>query len=265
MEQVIIKDTLLEFGTGTYSDYLLHALCLGGRCSFVFNDRPFVFGENDCLIVRKGRLVEKVECSGDFRVKAVYVTPVFIEACTPQSNYGMKGQLSLFLNPVMRLDARQSERLLSDIRNIENRLHDSSHRFYREMMINAVQTMILDFFDFHAALYGEEEITAPYARTMQRFISMLERGDYRLHRDIGYYASELCVAPKYLSEISNKVSGYPANYWINRYTILDISRLLKDKSLTIVHISDMFGFSSPAYFSRYVRTYLGLNPSEYRR
>lgn len=69
---------------------------------------------------------------------------------------------------------------------------------------------------------------------------------------------------RYLSEVSKKASGYAANFWINRYTILDISRLLRDKSLTFVQISDMFNFSSPAYFSRYVQQHLGVNPSNYR-
>lgn len=93
---------------------------------------------------------------------------------------------------------------------------------------------------------------------------MLENGDYRTNREVIYYADILCVTPKYLSEISKKVSGYPANYWINRYTSLDIARLLRDKTLTFVQISDMFHFSSPAYFSRYVQRTLGLNPSQYR-
>lgn len=60
------------------------------------------------------------------------------------------------------------------------------------------------------------------------------------------------------------MSGYPANYWINRYTALDIARLLRDKTLTFVQISDMFRFSSPAYFSRYVQRMLGVNPTRYR-
>nr|WP_296261433.1 helix-turn-helix domain-containing protein [uncultured Phocaeicola sp.] len=47
-------------------------------------------------------------------------------------------------------------------------------------------------------------------------------------------------------------------------TDLDISRLLRDKSLTFVRISDLFGFSSPAYFSRYVQQHLGVSPTEYR-
>lgn len=61
-----------------------------------------------------------------------------------------------------------------------------------------------------------------------------------------------------------KVSRYAANYWINRYTIFDISRLLRDKSLSFVQISDMFSFSSQAYLSRYVQQNLGFNPTEYR-
>uniref|UniRef100_UPI00336C13A2 AraC family transcriptional regulator n=3 Tax=Muribaculaceae TaxID=2005473 RepID=UPI00336C13A2 len=53
-------------------------------------------------------------------------------------------------------------------------------------------------------------------------------------------------------------------FWINRYTSLDISRQLRDKSLTFVQISDMFHFSSPGYFSRYVQNNLGMSPSDYR-
>lgn len=123
---------------------------------------------------------------------------------------------------------------------------------------------ILDFFDFHASLYGESDISTQNASIMNRFLKMLESGTYREHREVTYYADCLCVTSKYLSEVSKKVSGYAANYWINRYTILDITRLLRDKSLTFVQISDMFGFSSPAYFSRYVHQNLGVKPSDYR-
>lgn len=93
---------------------------------------------------------------------------------------------------------------------------------------------------------------------------MFENGDYRRHREVTHYADALCISSKYLSEVSKNVSDYTANYWINRYTTLEIARLLRDKNLTIVRISDMFRFSSPAYFSRYVRRNLGLNPTQSR-
>jgi hypothetical protein len=71
---------------------------------------------------------------------------------------------------------------------------------------------------------------------------MLEDGTYREHREVSYYVDCLCITSKYLSEVLKKVSRYAANYWINRYTIFDISRLLSDKSLSFVQISDMFSF-----------------------
>ncbi len=113
-------------------------------------------------------------------------------------------------------------------------------------------------------IHGDSDISTQSASIMNRFLRMLEEGTYREHREVTYYADKLCVTPKYLSEVSKKASGYGANYWINRYTILDITRLLRDKSLSFVDISDIFGFSSPAYFSRYVQQNLGMKPSDYR-
>ena len=183
---------------------------------------------------------------------------------TPQNNYGMKGQLSLFLNPIMSLTTEQQELCLRDFEQLEYRLRNTDHHFHRDMLITSTQMLILDFFDFHSHLYGEDNISVQNASIMSRFLNMLENGTFREHREVTYYADCLCVTSKYLSEVSKKVSGYTANYWINRYTTLDISRLLRDKSLTFVRISDMFGFSSPAYFSRYVQQHLGVNPTKYR-
>ncbi len=261
---VIITDSLAGIGSGPYEDYLAHALCLGGSCMFTFNGKRFELHEGDLMIVRKGKLLDDIIPSEDFAVRTLYVTAPFIELCTPQTNYGVRGQLSLFLNPVMSLDEGQRFVCERDFRWIEYRLTQTNHTFYRELLMNAVQSAILDFFDFHSVINKESTISTPNASLMSRFLNMLENGAYRHNREVTYYADVLCVTPKYLSEVSKKVSGYPANYWINRYTSLEIARLLRDKSLTFVQISDMFRFSSPAYFSRYVQRTLGLNPTQYR-
>ena len=39
---------------------------------------------------------------------------------------------------------------------------------------------------------------------------------------------------------------------------------LHDRSLSLTDIADMFGFSSPAHFSRYVQNNLGAKPSDLR-
>lgn len=263
-ENIAILNSLEMVGKEPFKDYLSHALCTGGHCKFLFNGKEFELQKGDIMIVRKGKLMEKVRPSIDFQVTNIMIASEFISASSPQSNYGVKGQLALFLNPVMHLTEEQYSTCQKDFDNIAFRLSQTSHHFYDELLMNAVQTMILDFFDFHSHLYKDPDVSVQYASIMNRFLSMLENGEYRKNREVAWYADKLCITPKYLSQVTKEVSGYSANFWINRYTILDISRLLRDKSITFVRISDMFGFSSPAYFCRYVQRYLGSNPTEYR-
>ena len=268
MEQIersiVITDTLDDLGKGLYKEYLGHALCLDGECRILFNGAEHIMRKGDLMIVRKGKLIEKIRHDSRFRVVMIYITSSFVGLCSPQSNYGTKGQLALFLNPIMHLNETQFEQCRRNFDNLQTRLRQTDHHFYRDMIMNKVQALILDFFDFHASLYKESDISTQYANIMNKFLMMLENGEFREHREVTWYADKLCVTSKYLSEVSKSVSGYAANFWINRYTALDISRLLRDKTLSFVQISDMFHFSSPAYFSRYVLHNLGVNPTEYR-
>lgn len=264
IKDVIVTDRLDGLGTEAYRKYLAHAVCLDGQCTFTFKGNKFEIGQGDLMIVRKSELIESIKPSADFKVRVLYVTPSFIELSTPMTNYGMRGSLALFFNPVMNLTPEQFDLCVREFNWIEFRLGQTDNHFYVETLRNAIQAAILDFFEFHSKNYGESKITTRNAMIMNRFLEMLDNGVYRNHREVSYYADAICVTPKYLSEVSKKVSGFAVNYWINRYTILDITRLLRDKNLSFVEISDMFNFSSPAYFSRYVQNYLGVNPSEYR-
>ena len=82
---------------------------------------------------------------------------------------------------------------------------------------------------------------------------------------VAYFASELCVVPKHLSDTCYKLSGFSALYWIKRFTLQEIKHLLRDKELTIAQIADVMDFSSTAHFNRYVRQNLGITPTEYRK
>jgi len=265
VQHIILDNTLRHVGDERFAGYISHGYCRGGHCAFDHNNKHYTMQTGDCVIfARRGDLVENVHQSDDFAIDIIYVTQEFIEISTPPSNYGMRGHLALFENPVMRLTADQQQVCQMNFDNVKRRLSQTDHCFRRDALANAVECMIIDFFDFHAKLYGVDKISSQYHQLMSDFIELLERGDFRQNREIGYYADKLCVTAKYLSEVSKKVSGMPANYWITRYAALDISRLLRDRSLSIARISDMFGFSSMSHFTRYVQNNLGAKPSDFR-
>ena len=68
---IIIADTLQGLGTDAYSGYLAHALCLSGICRLKYNGEERELRAGDLMIVRKGKLVEKIQPSEDFRVKVI--------------------------------------------------------------------------------------------------------------------------------------------------------------------------------------------------
>lgn len=265
MQHIIIDDNLEHVGDKKFDGYISHAYCSQGYSTFEHNGRKCRFQAGDCMIITDNHSpLGGLHQSDDFKVDVIYVTQEFIQLSTPQSNYGMRGHLALFENPVMRLTPEQQEVCKMNFDYVKLRLKQVGHRFRHDALMNAIECMIIDFFDFHAQLYGVDKISSQYHQLMSEFIELLERGDYRENREIGYYADKLCVTPKYLSEVSKKVSGMPANYWITRYASLDISRLLRDRSLSFTQISDMFGFSSMSHFTRYVQNNLGAKPSDFR-
>lgn len=265
IQHIIIDYTLARMGDDHLAGYLCHAYCHEGYATFNRNGKSFKFEAGNCLIIpRRGDLTENLVESADFKVDVIYVTQEFIELSTPSSNYGMKGQLALFENPIMVLTPAQQVICNRNFQEVKQRLAQTDHMFLRDALLNAVQCMIIDFFDFHAKLYGVDKVSSQQRQLMEQFLEILEQGDYRQYRDIGYYADKLCITPKYLSEVSKKVSGLPAAFWIARYASLDISRLLRDRSLSFTDISDMFGFSSLSHFSRYVQNNLGAKPSDFR-
>ena len=113
-DHIIVEDRLT--GVGNHAGYLCHAYCHQGSCTFDFNYRAYRMEAGDCLVVRRSDLMTNVRQSDDFVVDVVYVTPEFIAISTPHSNYGTKGQLALFNNPIMRLTPDEIEQILRECR-----------------------------------------------------------------------------------------------------------------------------------------------------
>ena len=113
-EHIIVEDRLT--GVGNHAGYLCHTYCHRGACSLDFNNGSYSMEAGDCLVVRRSDLMTNVCQSDDFVVDVVYVTPEFIAISTPHSNYGTKGQLALFNNPIMRLTPGDIEQILIECR-----------------------------------------------------------------------------------------------------------------------------------------------------
>ena len=84
------------------------------------------------------------------------------------------------------------------------------------------------------------------------------------HRSVSYYADRLCYSAKYLSSIVKSITGESPLQIINKHAIKQIKYRLKHSNLSIKEIADSFDFANPSFFGKFVKTYTGMSPQQYR-
>lgn len=97
-----------------------------------------------------------------------------------------------------------------------------------------------------------------------RFLSLLA-AHYREAHDVTFYADQLSISTRYLSQITSTVSGQSPKQVIDNYLLKETEQLLMSTSLTIQEISQTLGFSSQMVFAKFYKTKRGYSPSDYRK
>jgi AraC-like DNA-binding protein len=87
---------------------------------------------------------------------------------------------------------------------------------------------------------------------------------YETERRVSFYASKLCVTPKYLSTVVKEVTQSSISEWINNVTILNIKRRLRTGTESIRQIAEALNFQTASTMVRYFHHLTGTTPSRYR-
>ena len=82
---------------------------------------------------------------------------------------------------------------------------------------------------------------------------------------MGWYAEQLCITPKYLSEVIKQVSKRTPNEWIDNYVMLEVRVLLKNTTKSIKEITEELNFPNQSFLGKYFKEHMGVSPSEYRK
>ncbi|MBD5356913.1 MAG: AraC family transcriptional regulator [Bacteroides sp.] len=262
-ELKFIED-LSQFDFTSNPHGVTHILCIGGSLSFLLDHIRYNISERDYVIMTAGVFPSDFCLSEDCRVITLSFPDSMMDRETIKNNYGVIGHLSLLQDPVIKL----SEDDFISCREDLIRLHDKQmkpHLFKEEVIGTLLKAHVLDLYNIHAQTHPEFTEGGRPAIMLRNFISILLQGDYKENRIVDYYADKLCVDPHYLTEVCRRFTHQPASYWINRFTIRELSSLMADPALTFDEIAFRMNFSSVSYFSRYVKKHIGITPSQFRK
>lgn len=160
-----------------------------------------------------------------------------------------------------------------DITGIENLIQaattlyaDQNHHFRYEIAKNLLQIWLLDLYDKTHRWFTVQDLEGHNRQEelLKKFISLIHT-HCSSEREAGFYADQLCISTKYLTDICTSLTGKSTKKLIDEFVLLEIKVLLQNTELPIQEISDRLNFPDQSYLGRYFKRHAKSSPSEYRK
>lgn len=102
------------------------------------------------------------------------------------------------------------------------------------------------------------------ASLYNRLLSLIA-AHHRTAHDVAFYADQLAITPRYLSQVTKAAVGKSPKQVIDEYLLHEAETMLRTTTLTIKEVSSHLGFTSQVQLSKFVQERRGCTPSELRR
>ncbi len=244
---------------------LFLALCTSGHAQYTVDTKMHEVSAGDVIIISEEQVVADYMLSQDCKGIALIMSYDFFQNIVS----GIHELSALFLfartHPVFHLDDNQTKALENDIEHIKEKIVDTGHRFRRELVMTMLKALIIDMSNIIYRFQQVGEAGQTRAEVIFRdFIQTVEK-NYRTERRVSWYAQQLCITSKYLSETVRTVSRRTPSDWIDSYVTRELRVMLRNSTMSIKQIADELNFANQSFLGKYFKEHVGMSPSKFRK
>ena len=245
-------------------NFILIGLCTKGEVMYQLDTQKQVIKPGDILIVSDRHVVDSYRHSDDMEGLCIMMSVHFFREII--QNVSDVSSLFLFSrqNPVMSLEQKEIETFKEYFQVIKQKICDQRNHFRKDL----IKTLLLAmFYDLSNIIYRVQYNDKPQTRAdaiFTHFIKLVEK-NYRQERRVGWYAAQLNITPKHLSETVKNASRRTPNEWIDDYVTLELRVLLKNSTKTIKEIAQELNFPNQSFLGKFFKEHVGVSPSKYRK
>ena len=263
-EASLFRSGLEEWQEGpqvlTYGAILI---CRKGKAMLNVNYKDWKLYEGAVITLFPNDVVE-LKVDGDFEVEILKYNPSLLREASLQLEQTVYSSL--------RKDRCRQDTLV--VTNIINGMFGLLKVYFDQSECTCISQLVLCqlkafFIGFHEYLqrnpqYRPDEVKSYRVRELfNRFMMLLEK-DYKISRDVNYYAEKMNISSKYLTNIVNQVTGHTPKTIIDQYVILQLKLHLKRSTQSIKEMAWEFHFADVSFFCRYFKKHTGLTPQQIR-
>ncbi len=246
--------------TEYHTHYYYIGMCLSGRTVGQYNYRDTDFKAGDICWIMPDHIISHQYVSDDYRVLSIYISKSLFQKF---KDHGALGKFHYPMKAVIVSLQPEQFDLIANGFKMMGKLAALEHPQRIEMlcsMCHIISSVCDEFIRQQQPHFSQQK--SPNEELFERFYETLV-SDYRISREVAYYADKFCLTPKYFATVIKHTTGIPASEWINRYVIVEAKWLLRTKK-SIQQIGLYLGFSEQASFSRFFKANTKMTPSEYR-
>lgn len=238
-------------------------ICRKGKARLNVNYKDWELYEGAVITLFPNDVVE-LKVDGDFEAEILKYNPSLLREASLQLEQTVYSSL--------RKDrCRQDTPVVT---NIINGMFGLLKVYFDQSECTCISQLVLCqlkafFIGFHEYLqrnpqYRPDEVKSYRVRELfNRFMMLLER-DYKISRDVNYYAAQMNISSKYLTNIVSLVTGHTPKTIIDQYVILQLKMHLKRTTQSIKEMAWEFHFADVSFFCRYFKKHTGLTPQQIR-
>lgn len=246
-------------------NFILIALCTRGEVRYTMDTQEQVVTPGDILIVSERHVIDNYRPSPDLDGLCFIVSVKFFHEII--QNISDMSAIFLFSkrHPVIHLEKRDQDTFREYFTMTRSKIQHTENHFRKDLIRTVLLAM---FYDLSNVIYHfQQQSFGRQSRAdviFTKFIKFVEE-NCRQERLVSWYAKQLGITPKYLSECVKNVSRRTPNEWIDNYVLLELRVLLKNSTKTIKEITEEMHFPNQSFLGKYFKEHVGMSPSEYRR
>lgn len=242
----------------------LAILCTDGLANVCINNQNYRVEKGSFIFCHPNMILESSMFSADFQFKGMVFTSEFVKEFEVYLDDGWNFLVYIDRNPVSQFNDHECEVFQSYWNLLYVKLSGDRLKHHKEVITSLLMALVYELRDSTERYPSNDE---PRYRSsdklFKRFMELLT-SSFPKRRDVGYYAEQLCVTPKYLSAVCKNTVGDTASEIITKYVVTDIKYLLRQRDLTIKEVAMKLGFDNISFFGKYTRRNLGMSPKAYR-
>jgi len=257
---------LLELSAYPYrSEGYIIGICTRGTARVEVNLQAYDARPDAMLLATPFHVLRIYDYSDDFLCRFIVFSKAFLIETNLNSHFL---ELFSFFNteatPVSYPDHQHAELLLNLFSDIQHNLQREDHPYRTEICRSILTTLLYEL----AAIYEHQHVIIKNRQTRKQELNTLFQNlvfrNYKVHRNVQFYADALYVSPKHLTETIKEVTGKTAGEWIDDAVVLEAKVLLRNHEISIAQVADEIHFPDQSSFGKYFKKHTSFSPTEYR-